>query len=141
MQLAKGATSLTEAWDANPGSSQNHFMLGQIQEWFYHDLAGIRSDGDGFKQIIIAPQPVGDVTWTKTSYHSIRGKIISDWKRDGGKFTLKISIPPNTTATVFVPAKSAGTATASAGAKLLRPENGCAVFVAGSGDYTFQSQF
>ena len=42
MQLAKGKTSLTEAWDG--GSSQNHFMLGQIQEWFYHDLAGIQSD-------------------------------------------------------------------------------------------------
>jgi alpha-L-rhamnosidase len=40
-QLKKGATSLTEAWDAGRGSSQNHFMLGQIQEWFYHDLAGI----------------------------------------------------------------------------------------------------
>jgi alpha-L-rhamnosidase len=41
MQLKRGATSLTEAWDANPGSSQNHFMLGQIDEWFFHDLAGI----------------------------------------------------------------------------------------------------
>src|ERR1035437_4500561 len=32
--------------------------------------------------------PVGDVTWAKTSYNSIRKKIISDWKRDGEKFTL-----------------------------------------------------
>ena len=39
-QLAKGKTSLTEAW--NGGASQDHFMLGQIQEWFYHDLAGIK---------------------------------------------------------------------------------------------------
>ena len=43
MQLKSGATSLTEAWDAGPGSSQDHFMLGQIQEWFYHDLAGIQN--------------------------------------------------------------------------------------------------
>jgi hypothetical protein len=141
MQLKRGATSLTEAWDAGPSSSQNHFMLGQIQEWFYHDLAGIRSGGDGFKQIVIAPQPVGDVTWTKASYQSIRGKIVSDWKREAGKFTLNISIPPNTAATVFVPFKTAGSATATAGATWLRDENGCAVFAAGAGNATFQSQF
>ena len=62
-QLKKGATSLTEAWDARPfSSSQNHFMLGQIQEWFYHDLAGIGVDptGPGFKKILIRPQPACD---------------------------------------------------------------------------------
>ena len=46
-QLARGATSLTEAWDANPRSSQNHFMLGQIIEWFYGDLAGLAPDPAG----------------------------------------------------------------------------------------------
>ncbi len=139
MQLAKGKTSLTEAWDG--GSSQNHFMLGQIQEWFYHDLAGIQSGGNGFKKIIIAPQPVGDVTWAKASYESIRGKIVSDWKRDGEKFTLKISIPANTTAEVFVPAKSADALKKNSGAKFLRMENGCAVFGTGSGEWKFESQF
>ena len=139
MQLKRGATSLTEAWDANPGPSQNHFMLGQIQEWFYHDLAGIQSGRNGFKQIIIAPQPVGDVTWAKASYNSIRGKIASDWKRDAGKFVLKISIPANTTATVFVPAKSGGAVSQTKGAKFLRTEGGCAVFETGSGQYEFES--
>jgi hypothetical protein len=139
MQLAKGKTSLTEAWDG--GSSQNHFMLGQIQEWFYHDLAGIRSDGNGFKKITIAPQPVGDVTWAKAGYNSVRGKIISDWKRDGGRFTLKVTIPPNTTATVLVPTKSGGTTTATSGARFLRMDFGCDVFEAGSGDYKFESSF
>jgi hypothetical protein len=145
MQLAKGKTSLTEAWDG--GSSQNHFMLGQIEEWFYHDLAGIRSDGDGFKKITIAPQPVGDVTWAKASYNSIRGKIVSDWKRDGDQFTLKVTIPPNTTATVFVPAKSAATVTEnsspsaqSCGVRFLRMETGFAVFAVKSGEYEFKSK-
>lgn len=138
MQLAKGKTSLTEAWDG--GSSQNHFMLGQIQEWFYHDLAGIQSGGNGFKKIIIAPQPVGDVTWAKASYESIRGKIVSNWKRDGEKFTLKISIPANTTAEVFVPAKSADALKKNSGAKFLRMENDRAVFETGSGEWKFVSQ-
>src|SRR6185369_14563677 len=60
-QLAHGATALTEAWDANRGASQNHFMLGNIVEWFYADLVGIRPDekSPGFGHVIVAPSPVG----------------------------------------------------------------------------------
>ncbi len=149
-QLKMGATSLTEAWNARRGSSQDHFMLGQIQEWFYHDLAGIGCDpaGPGFKMIIIHPQPVGDLKWVKAGYESIRGQIISDWKSNAGRFTLRITIPPNTTATVFVPAESAEAVTESGrpamhsqGVKFLRMENGCAVFAVESGRYEFESKF
>ena len=140
MQLAKGKTSLTEAWDG--GSSQDHFMLGQIQEWFYHDLAGIQNapDSAGFKSIVINPQPVGDVTWAKASYNSIRGKIVSDWKRDDEKFTLNVTIPANTTATVFVPAKSREAVTQTSGATFLRMENDRAIFAVESGQYEFNSK-
>lgn len=146
MQLKKGKTSLTEAWDG--GASQDHFMLGQIEEWFYHDLAGIQDapDSPGFKQIVIAPHPVGDVTWVKADYNSIRGQITCDWKRKNGKFNLRITLPPNTVATVFVPAKSADTVTESGqpaaqsqGVTFLRMENGCAVYAVESGSYNFNS--
>jgi len=135
MQLAKGKTSLTEAWDG--GHSQDHFMLGQIQEWFYHDLAGIRPGAPAFKKIIIAPQPVGNITWARAGYDSISGEIISRWKRDKEKFTLDISIPANTTATVYVPAKSAEPVKAGSGDRFLRMENGCAVYETGSGKHEF----
>ncbi|HTB82256.1 MAG TPA: family 78 glycoside hydrolase catalytic domain [Candidatus Sulfotelmatobacter sp.] len=142
MQIAKGKTSLTEAWDG--GSSQDHFMLGQIQEWFYHDLAGIQNapGSAGFKHIVIDPQPVGDLIWAKASYHSIRGKIVSDWKRDGESFSLHITIPANTTATVYVPA-NAGTSVAlnSLHAEFLHDEGDRAVFAVGSGDYEFESTY
>ncbi len=147
-QLKLGATTLTEAWNARPGASQNHFMLGQIEEWFYHDLAGIRSDpaGPGFKKIIIAPEPVGDLKWVKASYESIRGKIVSDWKRAGKKFTLHVKIPANTAATVYLPARRANTVTESGklvgknqGVKFLRLENRRAVFAIESGEYFFES--
>jgi len=109
-QLRMGATSLTEAWDARRSSSQNHFMLGQIMEWFYADLAGIATDPEspGFKNILIQPQPVGDVTWARASFDSVRGKIVSDWRRDGNKFTLRVVIPPNCTARVSLPAPTGG---------------------------------
>jgi hypothetical protein len=140
LQLAKGKTSLTEAWDG--GSSQNHFMLGQIQEWFYHDLAGIQSGGNGFKQIIIAPQPAGDVSWVKAGFDSVRGKITCQWRRAAEKFTLKITIPANTTATVFVPSNP-GTHVKNTrtGVQFLRYEKDRAVFAVGSGEYEFQSVY
>ena len=145
-QLAHGATALTEAWSALASSSQNHFMLGHIMEWFYHDLAGIGPDpsGPGFKKILIAPTVVGDLTWAKASYDSVRGKIVSDWKRDGRNFTLRVTIPPNTTATVVIPTTDAATvqesgrpAAQSEGVSFLRAENQTAVFALASGDYTF----
>ncbi|HXT12163.1 MAG TPA: family 78 glycoside hydrolase catalytic domain [Candidatus Angelobacter sp.] len=157
MQVAKGKTSLTEAWDG--GSSQDHFMLGQIEEWFYHDLAGIQSAPDlpagrrqhvaaGFKEIIINPQPVGDITWAKASYDSIRGKIMSDWKREGTSFNLSVTIPANTTATIFIPAvnvesvmESGKLAQRSAGVNFLRMQEGRAVFAVSSGSYDFESIF
>ena len=146
MQVAKGKTSLTEAWDG--GSSQDHFMLGQIQEWFFHDLAGIQNSPDsaGFKKIIIVPHPVGNITWVRAGYDSIRGRIVSDWKRNGEKFQLNVTIPPGTTAEVFVPAKSASEVTESGkpvdqskGVSFLRVENNCAVFQVNSGHYQFEA--
>ena len=46
MQLAKGATALTESWQGNRNASNNHFMLGHLMEWFYSGLAGIRQGAD-----------------------------------------------------------------------------------------------
>jgi alpha-L-rhamnosidase len=102
-QLARGATSLTEAWDAGRQASQNHFMLGQINEWFYHDLAGIQPAEPGFKEIIIKPHPVGDLKWVEASYESVHGPIRVRWERDGTGFLLKTTIPAGTTATIFLP--------------------------------------
>jgi hypothetical protein len=145
-QLKMGATSLTEAWDANRASSQNHFMLGQIMEWFYADLAGIAPDpsAPGFKKIIIHPAIVGDLTWVKGQYDSVRGLITTEWRREGGRLTLAVTIPPNTTAEVFLPAASAGAvhegsaaAAKAEGVRFVRMEKGSAVFEIASGKYEF----
>lgn len=148
-QLQKGATTLTEAWDANPASSQNHCMLGHVEEWFYTGLAGINPDpaAPGFKKILIRPQPVGDVRSVQASYDSMHGRIASEWKRDADRFTLGVTIPVNTTATVYVPAKDERSLTESArpireadSIQFLRMENGNAVLAVGSGSYRFVSR-
>ena len=149
LQLARGATSLTEAWDANPGSSQNHFMLGQLNEWFFHDLAGIQSDprAPGFARILIKPALPGDLTFVKAAYNSIHGRISSEWRREGRRVTLNAAIPANTTATIYVPAAAADAVTESGrpaasvpGVKFLRMEAGAAVYEAGSGAWQFASE-
>ncbi len=103
-QLQFGATTLTELWDPRAGASWNHFMMGQIEEWFFKSLAGIRSeDYSGFKEIIIDPQPVGDLKFVDASYDTLYGKITVEWEKQDGVFTLNISIPANCTAKVYLP--------------------------------------
>jgi hypothetical protein len=110
LQLKRGATSLTEAWDANSGSSQNHFMLGQINEWFYHDLAGIQplEEAPGFTRFRIQPHVVGDLTWVKSSYRTVKGLIVSNWSLAQGKVKLEITVPFGSEAEVLVPTHNAG---------------------------------
>lgn len=105
MMLAKGETSLTEAWDARPQSSLNHFMLGHIQEWFYAGLAGLSQaeDSIAFNRIVIRPNPCGNITHASAKYTSARGEIAVAWKIADGTFTLDCTIPPGTTAVVHFP--------------------------------------
>jgi alpha-L-rhamnosidase len=140
--LKKGETTLTESWDANLTSSHNHLMLGQINEWFYKDLVGIDVDpaGPGFKKIIIRPNPVGDLKWAQASYDSIHGPISVRWDRDGGRLTLKVTVPANTTATVFVPLPQGEVKDPGAGATLLRREADRVVYAIESGSYTFETR-
>jgi alpha-L-rhamnosidase len=104
-QLRKGATALTESWPALEEVSNNHLMLGHIMEWFYYGLAGIsQSDSSvAYKDIIIKPEPVGDLTHVKGSFKSPYGLITSEWKKIDKNFDLTVNIPPNSNADVFVP--------------------------------------
>jgi hypothetical protein len=148
MQIKKGCTSLTERWDGGTTgwSSQDHFMSGQIVEWFYHDLAGIQRDEDvpAFKKIVIKPAIVGDITWVKASYDSIQGRIVSEWKREGQSLTLHVVIPANTMAKICVPSQDTASvqeggkpADQSEGVKLIGMQGPFATYAVGSGNYTF----
>jgi alpha-L-rhamnosidase len=104
-QLAAGATSLTEAWDANPKSSQDHFMLGAAEEWFYRGLGGIDFDlsRENDERITLRPHVVNSIDWVKCSYDSKLGLIRSSWRRDGNIITIEVTVPANAVATVWIP--------------------------------------
>ncbi len=104
--LENGATTLWEHWEKEEAVySHNHPMFGSVSEWFYKGLAGITRahDSVGFDKIVIRPQIVGDLKWVHGSYNSIRGKIVSNWKRDGDSVQIEIHIPANTTAEIHFP--------------------------------------
>jgi alpha-L-rhamnosidase len=147
-QLKKGATSLTEAWDADRQSSHNHFMLGQITEWFYKDLVGIDvdPDGPGFKKIIIRPAPIGDLAWAEAVYRSVRGPISVRWDHSGDRFKLAATIPANTSGTVYLPATAGNSvlengieAAISPGVLFLRREGDRDIYSIQSGSYLFET--
>ena len=153
-----GATTIWERWDGwtpekgfqDPGmNSFNHYALGSCGQWLFDSAAGIGLDPDqpGYKHIIIHPRVGGGLTYAKASLRSIRGLIVSSWTLKDGLVTLDVTIPANTTATVYVPAAQADSVQESGkpagqaeGVKLLRAENGEAVFEVQSGSYRFTSR-
>nr|WP_245652379.1 alpha-L-rhamnosidase [Rufibacter tibetensis] len=149
--VENGATTIWELWNGNTAAptmnSYNHvMMLGDLVSWYYEDLAGIKSDRGqtGFKQIEMKPLMVNGLDFVDASYHSVHGLIKSNWKKEKKRFSWKITVPGNTKAVVYIPARSqnditeSGKAVSSAsGVRFLKMEGGRAVFEIGSGDYAF----
>lgn len=143
-QLAKGATSLTEAWDANPLSSQDHFMLGHAEEWLYRGLGGINIDfaKSGPDRLILRPAVVGKLHSVRTRYQSDFGLIESSWQRTPEGVAYEFTIPPNATAIIQVAAGSqievklnGDPLSKSADVLSLSASNGTVSITVGSGHY------
>ena len=100
-QLRHGATTLTEQWDPNQGSSLNHFMMGQIDEWLFKTLAGIQNQPGthGLRHLLIAPTLVGDLQYVKASTASLYGRISVDCSRT----QLTVEIPVGSDAVIVLP--------------------------------------
>lgn len=144
-QLKKGATALTESWQALKEVSNNHLMLGHIMEWLYAGMAGIQQaeHSVAYREIIIRPEPVGDITHAAASYHTPQGNVVSNWKKDNHSFTLQVQVPVNTTAAIYLPATKrqtlleSGAALKKQGIRKAAYRDGRAIVNIGSGNYTF----
>ncbi len=153
--IKQGATTIWEQWDGwrpgrgimTPGlNSLNHYAYGSVGEWLYSVVAGIDLDlaAPGYKRVIIRPRPGGGLTYAKGELRSMNGNISVHWKIDAGRFIAKICIPPNTTATVYIPSLSevlegGRPASQSEGVEFIKKEGGCTVFKVKSGLYEFSS--
>jgi alpha-L-rhamnosidase len=168
-EVVNGATTVWERWDSytkehgfngasgHQNASMNsfsHYSIGAVMEWGFRTLAGIDTDGPGYKRIIIRPSPPSPgsnperepIHWVKAHYDSIHGRIVSNWRRDKESFELEASIPANTTATVYLPAANEAQITESGepmakarGVKFLRMEGDRAVLAVESGKIKLRS--
>lgn len=145
-QLAHGATALTESWQAYGFVSNNHFMLGHLMEWLYSGLGGLRQaeSSIGYKTVLIDPQPVGDVKFATTTYNSPYGEIFCRWEQTEDSYTLKVDIPANSEAIVYLPAADVKKITEYglplsevSSVSILGEENGKLKIKIGSGNYLF----
>lgn len=132
-QIKFGLTTLTEQWDPRNGNSLNHFMMGQIEEWFYKNLAGILPDDKhpGFKHFYLEPEIVGDMTATEASFESRYGMISSKWKKLDNNYLFEFSIPANSSATVKLPVKKFKSISING----VKDKKNNSVFELGSGNY------
>jgi alpha-L-rhamnosidase len=151
--VKNGATTIWERWNSysaeqgfgNVGmNSFNHYAYGAIAEWMYKYMAGITPDpaNPGFKHILFKPVPDPErrITYVKGSYESLYGTILCGWELEGDGFTCQISVPANTSATLYMPARSESEVQSEEGLKPVEFGGGRAVYQVKSGYYTFVSK-
>jgi len=155
--IKMGSTTIWERWDGikPDGSFQdasmnsfNHYAYGAIGHWLYSVVGGhdVDPDAPGYKHVLIGPQLGGGLTYARTSVDSMYGKITSDWKLTEKGFRLDVAVPPNTHATVRIPASSVDHVTESGrplsgaeGVESAHQDGKWIVVEVGSGDFIFEA--
>jgi alpha-L-rhamnosidase len=127
-QVAQGATTVWERWDAirpdgsiHPGTmspppdmtgskdehmlSFNHYAYGAVIDWVYRHLAGIAPDRDrpGYRHVLFAPRPCAGIDWARASVESAYGVVTSDWRLEADGLAVRIGLPIGTTGTFIAP--------------------------------------
>ena len=124
-------------------NSFNHYAYGAIGDWMYRVAAGIEIGTPGYKHILIQPQKDKRLSFAKAGFESSYGKIASGWQTKDGKIIITVSIPPNTTATIKLPAAAIETITESGTAvatvfKNIKQDGKNVLIETGSGNYVFE---
>lgn len=150
--IDQGATSIWERLNGytvengfggnNSMNSFNHYSFGAVGQWMISYSLGIQRDEPGFQKFILqpTPDPTGEMTWAEGYYDSIYGKIYSKWEVKDGQLIYEATVPANTSATLYLPAKSENDVIDSDGCKLIKFENEKAIYQLKSGRYKFTTQ-
>jgi alpha-L-rhamnosidase len=140
--LSKGATTWWERWNGDTGdpgmNSYNHYAFGSVMAWVYRSVAGIDTNahGAGYREIVVHPVLDPSVTHARGEYDSVYGRIVSDWDaKPGESFSLKLIIPANTRAKVYLPSIPNAKVTQDDHVVDTRPEAGSLIVELGSGTY------
>ena len=125
----------------NSMNSFNHYSFGAVGQWMIAYSLGIQRDEPGFQKFILqpTPDPTGEMTWAEGHYDSMYGQIYSRWEVKDGELVYEVTVPGNTSATLYLPSKSEKDIIDSDGCELIKYENGRAVFRLSSGNYIFKT--
>jgi alpha-L-rhamnosidase len=146
-----GATTIWERWNGwthqdgffNPQmNSFNHYSLGSVGEWLFRHVAGIELDPEepGYQRFVLQPFVGAGLDFARATYRTMHGEIASAWRRAGDTLTWTVTVPPNTTARVFIPSEP-DTDVQTDGLPLTGREGHFARCEAPAGTYTFTSTF
>ncbi|WP_165813888.1 alpha-L-rhamnosidase [Terrimonas sp.] len=151
--LSQGATTLWERWEYETGgsmNSHNHPMMGSVGSWLYKYVAGILPDINhpGFEKFTLHPYIFNELQHAEASYQSVKGTILSSWKKSKGRLEYNVTVPPNSVAIIFIPTRDVKSIT-EGGRRIkdikdytfLRMEGDAAVYEIGSGVYRFSSKW
>lgn len=110
----KGATTIWERWDSirpdgtfdeSGMNSLNHYAYGSIGDWMYRKAAGLNQLEPGYKRFMVKPMFVKGMEEAEVSFESVYGKIKAGWSCRNGKIRVKVNVPANTTAILYLPEK------------------------------------
>ncbi len=110
--VTMGATTIWERWDSmlpdgsiNSGemTSFNHYALGAVADWMHRSLAGLAPAEPGYRKLLVKPHPGGGLDWAEARHETPYGEAAVRWDRTGEEFTLDVTVPAGTTATVVLP--------------------------------------
>ena len=142
-----GWTTLAEYWEPT-SRSRNHHMFGAVAQWFYEDLAGIRSTAPGYGRIEFRPAFPAGLDSVSASVETVRGRVAARWRRTAAGLELDVVVPPTAGGRVYVPARDAAAVTEvgagrfpaerAEGVRLVGVEGGRVVLDVGSGRYRFR---
>jgi alpha-L-rhamnosidase len=150
--ILHGATTIWERWDGwteekgfqDVGmNSFNHYTLGSVGEWLRRRVAGIDTEGPGYRAVTIAPVMDRSLDFADGSYRAITGEIRSRWAWTDDGYRLEVTIPANVDATLTLPGavevtESGAPLTNVAGIRSVDTTDDATVVTTGSGTYQFE---
>lgn len=106
--LDRDATTVWESWNGvdehgMPHGSLNHYSIGGVITFLHEHVAGIQVVDPGYRTFVVAPHPGGELSSARAELVTHHGRIVSAWEIVAGVFTLSVTVPPGTTATVVLP--------------------------------------
>ncbi len=88
------------------GASLNHPMQAVYDQYFIEDIAGIRPLAPAYKKILFTSAADTGLEYAQASIQTPYGLASSQWRKERGNLTWRLTIPANTTAEIALPTHS-----------------------------------